>query len=143
MMIEKILLPLAFLLAAVSSRWWLAPLATQLPTDYASQLKFVVADRFRPSLIDPWQTNTFIARRTDQTLSSSGGVAIIQGSLDWSTESGALIFDNIGLYGVDRRTRLILVGYGDVERAGQFLFPPHIEGNQHAISPSPSGRGPG
>ena len=124
---RPLLIALSLIVTAAVVRFWIAPLATQLPGDYASQLQFVVENRFRPSLVDPWQTNTFIARRTDQTLSNSGRVAIVQGNLDWSTESGQLIFENTGLYGVDRRTRLILAGYGDVERAGQFLFPAHIK----------------
>jgi hypothetical protein len=123
---RTLVLALSLVAAAVLLRYGIAPLATQLPDNYASELQFVVEDRFRASLNNPWETNTFIAARTDQTLSNVGRVAIIQGALDWNTESGELIFENLGLYGVDRRTRSILSGYGDVERAGQFLFPLHV-----------------
>jgi len=132
MKLRQLLIALGLIAAAALVRFWIAPLAERLPADYASQLQFVVEDQFRATLYDPWQTNTFIARRADQTVSDSGGVAIVQGSLDWSTESGALIFENIGLYGVDRRTRLIRAGYGDVERSGQFLWPLHVEQTTYA-----------
>ena len=132
MKFRQLLIALGLIAAAALVRFWIAPELNRLPADYASQLQFVVEDQFRATLNDPWQANTFIARRADQTVSNSGGVAIVQGSLDWSTESGALIFENIGLYGVDRRTRLIRGGYGDVERSGQFLFPLRVEQTTYA-----------
>lgn len=42
-------------------------------------------------------------------------------------ESGAVNFEYTSLYGVDRRTRANLPGYGSVERSGQYLFPTHVE----------------
>jgi hypothetical protein len=118
---------LVCILLAGLLRYWIAPLATSLPDNYFSQMQFLVEDSFRPSINDPWETNTFTAYRMDQSLSNQGGVAIVQGNLNWSTASGKLLFENSGLYGVDRRTRMLVAGYGDVERSGQFLFPLHVE----------------
>jgi hypothetical protein len=36
-------------------------------------------------------------------------------------------YESAGVYGVDRRTRMNVSGYGNVERRGQFLFPPHVQ----------------
>jgi hypothetical protein len=38
-----------------------------------------------------------------------------------------VIFETTGLYGVSRFTRQNVLGYGDVERTGQFLFPPNVQ----------------
>jgi hypothetical protein len=37
------------------------------------------------------------------------------------------------LYGVDRRTRLNLASYGDDNRTGQYLFPPHVQQSEYLI----------
>ena len=42
-------------------------------------------------------------------------------------ESGAVIFESTGLYGVNRFNRQNVPGYGDTERTGQFLFPPDVQ----------------
>jgi hypothetical protein len=122
-----ILIALASLIVAGLLHFWLAPLATRVPKDYAAQLQFDVEDRFRPSLEEAWQTNTFIGLRTDQTLTKTESAVIVQADLVWSTEAGELIFENTGLYAVDRRSREILPGYGDNERTGNYLFPPHLQ----------------
>lgn len=124
---RTLLFALSLFAAAVLARYGIAPFATQLPGDYSSELNFVVDNRFRTSPHEAWETNAFTARRTDQILSNTNGVAIVQGSLDWTNDAGELIFENIGLYGVDRRSRLILPGYGDAERNGQYLFPLHVQ----------------
>ena len=68
-----------------------------------------------------------IARRVDQTLSTSGNVYIIQGDIHWTTEDGTPTYETITLYGVDCRTRVNLPGYGDTDHTGQFLFPQHVQ----------------
>jgi hypothetical protein len=121
------LIPLGLLSLAAAVRFWIAPLATRLPADYANRWTFMVEERFRPSIRDPWETHRFTASRSDQAIFTRNADAMVQGTLDWSTESGQLIFENSGLYGVDSRTRMNLSGYGDLERSGQFLFPLHVQ----------------
>lgn len=38
-----------------------------------------------------------------------------------------MIFENTGLYGVDRRSRRNVPAYGDLPCTGQFLWPPRLE----------------
>ena len=121
------LIPMGLLLLAAGLlRYWMAPLATRLPADYASEMQLQVEDRFRASTALEWETNALTTRRVDQTLANSGEIAIIQGDLRVYTDSGQVIFESTGLYGVDRRTQQNVRGYGNADRAGQFLFPPHL-----------------
>ncbi len=108
-------------------RYWLAPLATRLPDDYINETKYTAQVRFRESLNSAWQEFSLLARRVDQTLTVSGNVAMIQGESHWTTEDGTSTYEPIGLYGVERRTRINLPGYGDRDRYGLFLFPTHVE----------------
>jgi hypothetical protein len=118
----------AFLLAAAALlRFWIAPLASALPTDYANTTHFTAKDRFRETPDGEWREVLIDAWRTDQTLISVT-TSVIQADLHWNTvETGEVIFESSGLYGVDRRTRMNVPAYGDAERSGQFLFPPHLE----------------
>lgn len=122
-----ILTSLGFVTLAVLLHFALDSLLTPLPADYASETQYAAEDRFRESPNGEWQSSNLIVRRVDQTLSVSGDVSIIQGDLHVTSASGEVIFESSGLYGVDRRTRQILAGYGDVERTGQFLFPLHLQ----------------
>jgi hypothetical protein len=124
---KNFLLALSLLAAAILLRYWLAPLATQLPADYMNETKYSAQVRFRESLNSAWQEYPLLARRVDQTLIVSGNVAMIQGESHWTTEDGTPTYEPIGLYGVERRTRINLPGYGDRDRSGLFLFPPHLE----------------
>jgi len=126
-MIKRILPLLTFVLAAVLLRFWIAPFSERLPADYANETQYSAESRFRDSPDGEWQTINLIARRVDQTLAGAGGVAVIQGDLHWTSAAGEVIFETSALYGVDRRSRQNLAGYGDVERTGQFLFPLHLE----------------
>ena len=118
----------AFLLAsAVLLRFWIAPFSERLPAHYTNEAKLIEEDKFRDSPTGEWQISTLNAQRVDQTLTNSGQTAIIEGALHVYHASGELNFEVTSLYGVDRRTRLNLAGYGDVNRTGQYLFPPHVQ----------------
>ncbi len=72
-------------------------------------------------------TNEMITRRVDQTILSEPELSIIEGSLHVHLETGELIFENSGLYGVERSGRRNSPTYGDSMRSGQFLFPQHTQ----------------
>lgn len=129
----KFLLSLALLLAAALSRFWLAPLATRLPADYALELTYEAEDRFRNTPDGEWVAATLTVRGTQQALSVFDGIALIQGELHWYGEDDEIIFESAGLYGVDRRTRANNPAYGDQPRAGHFLFPPRVERTSYMI----------
>lgn len=115
-------------------RFWIAPEMGQLPADYASETHYLAEDRFRDSPTGDWQTSTLTFRRVDKTIVNAGDrMAIVAGNLHVYTESGAVIFDSPGLYGVDRRTRGNVAGYGNTDRTGQFLFPSHVERKTYTI----------
>ena len=123
----NILIGLGFVTLAGLLHFTLDTLLTPLPADYANETQYAGEDEFRDSPTGEWQSSNLIIRRVDQTLSVSGGVSIIQADLHVTSTSGEVIFENSGLYGVDRRTRQNLAGYGDVDRTGQFLFPLHVK----------------
>jgi hypothetical protein len=112
--------------AALFMRFALASLMSDLPADYTNETFFDAESRFRDSPDGSWQTISLIARRMDQTLVNTGSLSVIQGDMHWFSDDGQVIFENTGLYGVDRRTRLNVPAYGDTRRNGSFLFPPHI-----------------
>jgi hypothetical protein len=124
---RRMTLAILLLAAAALLRFVLAPRLHDLPVDYTLETRYTAESRFRDSPDGEWQNVDLIARRVDQTQVNAGQVAVIQGNLFWFTDSGQVIFENSGLYGVDRRTRLNVSSYGDTERAGYFFFPPHIE----------------
>lgn len=73
---------------------------------------------------DP-RTRRLWLRRTDEVLLTTGDVAVIQSTLAWvEPETRFSLAQTTGLYGVSRRTRANLDGYGDRERSGQFALPP-------------------
>jgi hypothetical protein len=124
---RALLIAFSLALAAFALVTWAAPLVSQLDSEYTNQLDFVVVDQFRNSPEEAWVTASFNAQRSDQTISNSQGVNIIQSSLNWYNEAGDLIFLSSGIYGVDQRTRANVIGYGDVQRNGQFLFPTRLQ----------------
>jgi hypothetical protein len=104
-----------------------------LPADYASETRCAAQERFRDSATAEWQIETLNLQRTDQAIASPGRTAIVQGNTYLYTESGAVLFENTGLYGVDRRTRANVTGYGDTNREGQYLFPPHVRQGTYTL----------
>jgi hypothetical protein len=118
---------LVFLAAAALLRFWIAPLASALPSDYANTTRFTAKDRFRETPDGEWREVLIDGWRRDQTLTSVT-TSVIQADLHWNTaETGEVIFESSGLYGVDRRTRMNVPSFGDAQRSGQFLFPSHLE----------------
>lgn len=122
-----VLISLGLVTLAVLLHFTLDSLLTPLSSTYASETMYAAEDSFRESPDGVWQSSTLSIRRVDQTLTSSGAISIIQGGLHVNSASGEVIFENFGMYGVDRRTRQNLPGYGDVERTSQFLFPLHVQ----------------
>lgn len=122
-------LPIALSLCLLAGvmRFWLAPQWARLPADYAEETSYQAQSRARETPAGKWESARLIGRRVDQTLVTSGDTAIVQGDLHWATESGQVLFESAGIYGVDRRTRRNLSGYGNVNRNGQFLFPVHLQ----------------
>jgi hypothetical protein len=127
-MLPRQFLPSFFLLLlAIILRFRIAPWANQLPVEYSNETHYAADVRFRDTPAAAWQAFPLQARRVDQVLLVSGAVAIIQGESHWTTEDGTPTYEPVGLYGVDRRTRLNVDGYGDQNRSGQYLFPPRLE----------------
>lgn len=122
-----ILMPLALWVLAGAQYFWLAPQWQRLPADYTDEKHFLADTRSRETPAGKWENARLVARRAEQTLVTSGDTAIVQGDLHWATESGRVLFESAGIYGVNRRTRTNLPGYGNVNRTGHFLFPPHVQ----------------
>lgn len=116
----------ALLVLAALVRFEIAPRLNELPAAYASETRYAAESRWRETPDGAWTPITVIARRVDQTIVATGATHIVQGDVHWTTESGQVLFESAGLYGVDRRTRLNVPGYGNIERTGQFLSPPGV-----------------
>jgi hypothetical protein len=121
------MLALGCLATAGLLRFVIAPLLIQLPHDYTNERQYAVESNFRASMADEWEAITLTGRRLDRALLATSDVAIVQGDLYWNTDAGEAIFESSGLYGVDRTTRQNRPGFGDVDRLGQYLFPPHVQ----------------
>ncbi len=124
---QQLLVVLALAALAGLLRFWLAPMLTRLPANYSNETRYDADTRFRESPTAAWTSSPLIARRVDQTLTASEDASIIQGDVHWTTEDGTPTYETTTLYGVDRRTRKNLPGYGDADRTGQFLFPQHVQ----------------
>lgn len=116
-----------FWLCAAIHTMWIAPQLLRLPADYAEETSFAATASLRETPSAPFVTSNLMARRVDQTLISSATHSIIQGNVHWMDNAGVVQFENTGIYGVDRRTRMNMLGYGDLPRTGAYLFPLHIE----------------
>jgi hypothetical protein len=124
---------LAFLALAALLRFWVAPLFEVLPADYTNETILSEANQFRDSPTAEWQASTLNVRRVDQTITNSGQASIIEGALHIYHATGEVNFETTNLYGVDRRTRLNMASYGDANRTGQYLFPPHVRQIEYPI----------
>lgn len=113
-------------LLAGAIRFWIAPHWQHLPVDYAQETSYAARCRYRDTPDGAWQKFDLVVRRVDQTLVSSAGTSIVEGDIHWTTAAGEVTYESAGIYGVDRRTRTNMSGYGNMERRGQFLFPPRV-----------------
>jgi hypothetical protein len=130
---KAILIALVFFTAAVLMRIWIGSLVERLPVNYTNEVILSEEDTFRDSPSGEWTANTLVTRRVDQTIANSGQVLIIEGALHVYHTTGEVNFETTNLYGVDRRTRLNVPGFGDVDRTGLYLFPPHVKKSQYFI----------
>jgi hypothetical protein len=128
-----LIIALIFLALAGVLHFWIAPFLELLPTGYSNTLLLSVDDQFRYSPTGDWQINTLNATRNDETITNTGQIAIIEGALHVYFSSGAVNFESTSLYGVDRRSRENLAGYGTSDRSGQYLFPIHIEQKTYSL----------
>jgi hypothetical protein len=115
------------LLTAALLRWWVAPIADQLPVTYNAELIYAATMKTRQRPWSPIEESESVVRRRDYTLTGGTDYLVIQGDGHWVTNSGTVVFETLHTYGVDRRTRKHIAGYGDRDRHGQYLFPPHTE----------------
>ncbi len=127
------LIPVFLLAIAALLRFWIAPFLERLPAGYANEVKLSEENKFRDSPTGEWLASTLNTQRVDQTITNSGQKAIIEGALHAYYTTGEVNFEVTSLYGIDRRTRLNLAGYGEVNRTGQYLFPPHVKPNEYPI----------
>jgi hypothetical protein len=112
-LIKRYLPALAIWTAPLVLYFWLAPRLERLPEDYAAEISYETRSRFRESPTARWETLQLTGRRVDQTLLSTPEYSIIQADPHWTDDRGVVAYKNSGIYGVDRRTRMNLPGYGN------------------------------
>ena len=118
-------LGIALVASAALVHFVLAPQWLRLPAAHA-EARLEATSRMRDRADGDWAERRLTARRVDQALVLSDDHVVIQGDVHWSTDDGDLVFERVGIYGVDRHTRANLPAYGDTERHGQYGFPPHV-----------------
>jgi Porin PorA len=123
----------ALWLIAAILRWSVAPAFELLPTDYVGETSYTGKLWSRQTVLSAPEESESGVRRRDQTLTCRDGHAIIQGDAHWLTPAGVVIFETLNLYGVDRNNRQNLAGYGNEDRSGQYLFPPHLEKKKYRL----------
>ena len=127
MRILRVLPTLGLCLLAAVQYLWISPQLLRLSADYAEESSFNARSQYRESPTEAWINSSLTARRVDTTLIASASHSIIEGDMHWSNDAGEVQYENTGIYGVDRYTRMNLPEYGDTVRSGPFLFPPHIQ----------------
>ncbi|MCX6028324.1 MAG: porin PorA family protein [Chloroflexi bacterium] len=115
------------LAAAALVRFGIAARLNELPANYARETHYAGEDDLCETPNGAWEKTATTLRRVDQTIASTSETAIVQGDLHVYAENDAVVFESTGLYGVSRFSRQNVLGYGDTERTGQFLFPPDIQ----------------
>lgn len=126
--LSMVLIPaLTLLVLALLLNLAVAPQVKLLPADYRHVFNYSAESQLRESADQDWVPSQVSVRQVAQTLKVTGQVAIIQADLFWYRDSGELIFESTGIYGVDRASRMNLAGFGNTDRTGQFLFPPAIQ----------------
>jgi len=126
-------LTLGLWLLAVVQYFWVTPQLLLVPADYASETHYETSGLSRETPTGKWLPVKLIARRVDQTVAVPGRASIIQGDMHWTTDGGHVLYETTGLYGVDRRSRMNLPGYGNRDRTGLFLFPPHTQPRSYTL----------
>jgi hypothetical protein len=124
---RHLLLVLALWLLGALQYFWGASFFERLRADYFAETFYAAKCRAHQTPTAPAEEFDSVVRRRDQALNSDEAHSVIQGDMHWLTPAGVVIFEVQSLYGVDRRTRENLPGYGNEARTGQFLFPPHTE----------------
>jgi hypothetical protein len=124
-MYRHLIICASLLALAAVTRFQITPRLLMLPADYSNDLRYDGAIRYRDEPDDPWQDAVVTALRRDAALSTINQVGLIESSLYWTSDTDEVLFQANGLFGVDRLTRANIPGYGNQDRIGQFLFPPH------------------
>jgi hypothetical protein len=114
---------LALLVLAFAVRWWAGHAGGALPKHYSDVRSYDVTSQVHRTPFSSPVEYQGRAVRHDQAITSGVDYLIIQGDISWLMPSGEVIYEVFDRYGVDRRTRENLPGFGTQERTGQFLFP--------------------
>jgi len=130
--LRYLFLTIAFWLAALGCWGLLSPWLDQQILSAGSVLDYAVEEQWRTAENEPWEARTLVAQRHDQVLFQTSKIIMVQGDLIWSTDDHPQ-FINQGLYAVDARTGENLPGYGDLERGGQYYFPPGTQRTAYVL----------
>lgn len=124
---------LALLLLAALWAALVSPSIERLEAGFRSNYDFDASARSRDTVDGAWESLRLVGRRTDATLVATDERMVLQSDVIWALGDGSLLFENAGVYAVDRHRRGNLPGLGSSSRTGQFMFPPDVRRIDYAL----------
>ncbi|GAB2510576.1 porin PorA family protein [Lysobacter humi (ex Lee et al. 2017)] len=134
-MMRTLWIPAGLALLLVAALWLVlvGPSVGRLGSGFQSRYDFDAKARSRDSVDGPWTSLRLIGRRVDAMLVATDERMVLQSDVIWALGDGSLLFENAGVYAVDRRTRRNLPGLGSSSRTGQFMFPPNVRRRDYML----------
>lgn len=103
---------LVLLVLAFAVRWWAGHAGGALPKHYSDERRYDVTSQVHRTPFSSPVEYQGRAVRHDQAITSGVDYLIIQGDISWLMPSGEVVYEVFDRYGVDRRTRENLPGFG-------------------------------
>lgn len=129
----RMLLAFTLFAVAVLCRWRAAPAVSGIPSDFSAEYHFNINSESRDSPNSLWRSSEAEMERVDQVLIATGDVRLIQGDLQVYLKTGAVLFEQTGLFGVDSTSMKHQAGYGNISRTGYYYFPPNTSKRSYDI----------
>lgn len=114
-------------------RCWIAPALQMLPDRFEVETIYRATLQSHQRPDSEAEVTHSTVKRVEQALAAQDGHVIVQGDMHWLTDSGSVIFETFGRYGIDRRSKRNVRGIGDQDRNGQYWFPTHVEKKQYDL----------
>lgn len=112
----------------------IVPELDKIPRDYNTVLNLNHFDNTNFEINGNW-TGQQIQKsfQKETTINVEGNIQVIEGWFKAETLNGELLFESKHQYGVNRKTRENVKGYGNKDRDGYYFFPVHLEKKSYRV----------